>query len=588
MPDFNPAQALPPEFDTLPQTVPVLPGQGFTIAGLPSDPDPVGAAIKMAEERARVNRGSMGVPLAPSPPPSLPPAVPSGPIRFDLGEIPVDVSPPAPPPPTLPRPQSAAAPSSPAGNASGGAPPTPAGAALLPGGVPNVPPPAAGPETPISAASDEMQAAAQQELQAKLDVGVQEQLQALAAQDHAEAQARAEQALLEQQANDRRHAEKLTADRQAKFDAAKYHDFWDDRSTGQKIAVGLGIFLGAFGPGQTNAALQIVDNAINRDFERQSKAHKELLASVELSQAAGRELSAHQLADLGAFRHLQAAKLEAVIKQGEAMAAHSKNAFGVAELRSHLAKVRLESAKLQEEATRATQAAVEKKRMDDSSIALQRSAASENYAQAGAARAKTQREGAAAKGQQGEEVMAKVGAKLFPEQRDAIKAVKQIQEADALIEGLSTNPSALQGALSKERLVSIFANGGRPSVVALNMVKKGAGSWLDVTENDIITALTGKEGAGLRKNLMAVAQGVRSERAKEVTTYRKRADSALAGMQKRFPDAVENYKAGIFGGANESASGPPAGARPVTGPNGQRGFLYPDGTIHTADGAVVR
>lgn len=46
------------------------------------------------------------------------------------------------------------------------------------------------------------------------------------------------------------------------------NNFWKSRSTGQKIALGIGVFLSGLSGGQNNA-LKIIDNAINRDIQAQ-------------------------------------------------------------------------------------------------------------------------------------------------------------------------------------------------------------------------------------------------------------------------------------------------------------------------------
>lgn len=515
------------------------------------------------------------------PPVGLPVARPRPVYR--IGEIPINADPQGlPPPPVLP-PAGRALPAGPGAAAS--TPTAPLGLPDLPGGVPNVPPPAAAgpPGSPVEQAADTLTAATEDQVRARQDLDVQDQMNRLAAADQAEASQRAEAALLEQQQNDRRAADAAIVERQKKFDAAKYHDFWEDKGVGRQIAVGLGIFLGALGPGQTNHASEIVQAAINRDFQRQQKSHENMLKSVELAQAAGRELTSNQLHYLSAFRHLQAAKLDAVVKQGEAMAAHSKNAFGVSELKTELAKLGLEAAKAKEESRRAALAAVEKKRMDDSQIALQRSQIRENNAQAEHTRAGV----ATRKGAAEDELLAKMGARMYPQQANAVKAVKNLEEAEGLADALRHNPSKLLGQLSKERIVSIFAAGGKPSVTAMNMVAKGA-SLADMTEDKIMTALTGKEGPGLRKQMLKIIDDEVGKYKREVNAFKSKHDAAFGGFAKRndaAKAAVEARRAGIFGVEHDEGTegGRPQGSRHGTF-GGKSGWLWPDGTFHAEGG----
>lgn len=399
-----------------------------------------------------------------------------------------------------------------------------------------------------------------------------------------ETQAQEQAAVLLRQQEAKQEADALVADRRRKAEGFEYHDWFQSQTTARKVQVAIGMILGGIGRGQYhNPAAEMIQQEINRDFEKQKIQHSKLFQALESAQQQGRDLSSAQLHELSAFRQMQADKLQAIIKRGDAMAAKSRNALGVAELKKVNAKLGLEAANAQEESRRAAVAAIEREKLNKSTIALHRSQATENYAQAAKAKA-----GAAGEKElAGETFVGKMGGRLFPQQANALKMVKNLEEADNLIKGLQGNPSALQGALTKERLVSVFANGGRPSVVALNMVKKGAGSWLDVTEDQVKTALTGQNGAAIRKNMLEVARGVRNGLATEVKDYQQKYDHALAGVAKKYPDAVQGHRTGIFG-TGEVNAGPPEGSMRGKLADGRAAYKYPDGSVHFEDGSLVR
>lgn len=455
-------------------------------------------------------------------------------------------------------------------------------AAAVPIGAPAVSPPAAAPG-PVDAAAGNLSAAgAGQEaaLGAANAAGEQGTAEEAAARD---VQAQEQAALLTRQQEARQEATALVEDRRRKAEGFEYHDLIKDASVAKKIQIGIGMILGGIGRGQYhNPAAELVQASINREFEKDKLRHARLFQSLELAQQQGRDLSSSQLHELSAFRQAQADKLQAIIKRGDAMAAKSRNALGVAELKKVNAKLGLEAAQAQEESHRAAAAAIEREKLNKSTIDLHRSQAVENYAQAAKAKA-----GAAGEKElAGETFVGKMAGRLFPERQNAMKTVKNLEETEQLIQGLKANPSALQVALTKERLVSAFANGGRPSVVALNMAKKGGGSWLEMSADQLKTALTGKAGAGIVKNMTEVANTLRNGLAEEVKGYQKKHDSALSGVAKKYPDAVQNHRNSIFG-TEEVNAGPPEGSMPGKLSDGRRVFRYPDNSIHLEDGSLV-
>jgi len=507
-----------------------------------------------------------GIPPISSLPPGLPPPPPpqAPPPAFAAPQLPPpQVAPPAPPPVAPPMRQG--------GPGASAAPPVapPAGPGLVADAAKNV-----------TAAGDK-QVAAMQEASAAQQPGL--DLQAKTAADNAAAQAE----LLKNQQSDREEAKKEIAARRKEYADFKYHGYFDDKSAGRRILIGVGILLGGIGrdPNQTNEALKIVQDNINRDFQAQTEKKKSLFQAVEMAQGDLTQLTSQQLSDLAAHRQMQADKLKAIVAQSDAMAAKSKNAVGIAEVQKLNSKLSLEAAQATDEAERAAIAAAEKRRLDTSTIKLQSSEVAKNYATA----AKEKAAASGVKDQIADEQIAKLGGRLFPQQAVAIKTAKNLQEAEGLVTALKTNPSALTDALATERIASIFSGGGRPSMVALKMIKGAKGSWADVTADDIKKAISGKSGQAVRENLIKAAEGEVTKLRGEHANYAKQYDSALAGLAAKSPTyaaAVKNHKLGIFG--EDRPAGPPPGARPIRGPGGQTGYLYPDGSAHTADGTLIK
>lgn len=326
-----------------------------------------------------------------------------------------------------------------------------------------------------------------------------------------------------------------------------YHSFWETKTAAQEALAGIGLLLGAasLSAGHVNQSIGIIDRAIKQDFDAQQAKHAQLFKDVDQAIEQHQQLRSDQLDDMSNFRARQAQTLDAVIAKGKELGALSKNKQAVAELDAKNTQLAFERDKAYSEAERLKQASLETAR--------------HNKAEEGLQRAKANRENAAGM----DEKVIKLASRAFPANKDALKAVKVADDSVELVKTLKENPSSLASSLGLERLVSVFSGGGKASVSALRMVKPNAGSWSDITADDLSRAFTGKQGTALRTNLIKVADEEARHATEVVEGHRAKGQAALKGLSKHAPEAVDNYLTGIFGAKRE----PMAPAGPVLRPD---------------------
>ena len=68
----------------------------------------------------------------------------------------------------------------------------------------------------------------------------------------------------------------------------KFQDYWDDKSTGQKIMAGIAILLGGYGAAKSgsehNMGLEVINQTIDRDIQRQKANFEKLKDSAQMAQ----------------------------------------------------------------------------------------------------------------------------------------------------------------------------------------------------------------------------------------------------------------------------------------------------------------
>ena len=127
---------------------------------------------------------------------------------------------------------------------------------------------------------------------------------------------------------------KATAERDAMRQGVqnfKFHNFWDDKSTGQTILAGIGVLLGGLSrdPNHVNQASREIDNAISREWDAQKA---DLQRKMQLAQLKGedvKELASQYAIDSGKLKLRQEQQLNAVANEIDALSARSKNQAGI-------------------------------------------------------------------------------------------------------------------------------------------------------------------------------------------------------------------------------------------------------------------
>jgi hypothetical protein len=316
------------------------------------------------------------------------------------------------------------------------------------------------------------------------------------------------------------------------------------------VLAGLAQILGSvsFDSNHVNQATKLIDDGIRMHFEQQQAEKADLWRQVASAVDQRQMLSKDLLTQMAEFRANQAASLDAVIAQGKSMASRSKNKEGIAALNANNSRLAFERDKAIDESRKLWVASAENERHHRAEEEIQR--------QHLAVQRANQKK---ASDIEGEEKVAKIARRLFDE-NTAKKVSHVAEEAHGLVKMLKENPSALASGLGMERLVSVFSGGGKASVQALKLADHEAGSWADVTADKIMKNLTGKQGEGKRKLLVQIAEQEAAQAEKLKAHSKAAADAGLRGLERKFPDAVKNYKEAIFG--SEEAHGSAGGAPP--------------------------
>ena len=284
-------------------------------------------------------------PAAPIVPPVTAPTPPAAPT--DTG-APADLPPAAPPTPSHVR----------APGPGGGAAPVPA--------APAAPAPAPGAES--LAAFD----AASKKEEAARDAVYKAEQQTLA--DTA-AQTTKNNAERLQQLQDQKAAvaaQKIKSDAAEKAASVPFHEF--QLSTGRTILSALGMILGGFSydPHHVNNAVQIYQDAIKQDFDKQKADHENLWKTAQKEIEAGRQLSTDQLQEMKEYEIQRAEKLSAILAKGQSLAAFSKNELGKAQLEKTNVGLRQGIEDASRNASRLDRAQKETERHDKSTEGIER------------------------------------------------------------------------------------------------------------------------------------------------------------------------------------------------------------------------
>lgn len=533
MPNFDPAQPLPAEYQSQPQTQGLIPGQGFAIAGLPSDPN-------AASHAAAVNSNplSMGQPLS-GQQPHPDQAAQNASVLATLN-APINVG----APPVAAPPGPAAAPPA--------ASPPPRQAAKLqakPGGDLGPLMDAAHPDTPIGSEPDEVDTAIAEgaatpdvampppnltPAQAEVWKAGQEAMRlskekvALAEQQATlDKEAAAEKAkvatsqeveanqLYQDQQTAAKEASDLRKSEYKKYQNFAFHDLWHDRGAAREALAGFGILLGSpsYDSQHVNQASQLIDKAVTRDFQSQELElqRKEKLASM----------SAHteqELADLHAkmrasLRFKQEAQLNAIATKLESMSSLGKSQGNVLAAKELANTARHHAAQFGAAGEKAVEESVSR-RLDD-----ERTKAQTRHlnAETGLVRVKSATE----KGTGGDGLMAGMSAAERRQARsqyhqDVTKSAqiiekevrKPYEEARKTLEFIDKNPNNPEAWIGARDFFVRAVSGGKVTQAQYKQAAQHGAPGFDKLNQLFESATTGLPSATQRQNLRAATEAL--------------------------------------------------------------------------------
>ena len=127
---------------------------------------------------------------------------------------------------------------------------------------------------------------------------------------------------------------KATAERDAMRQGVqnfKFHNFWDDKSTGQTILAGIGVLLAGASrdPNHVNQASREIDNAISREWDAQKADLDRKFKLAQLKTDDVKDLASQYAIDSGKLKLRQEQQLNAVASEIDALSARSKNMAGI-------------------------------------------------------------------------------------------------------------------------------------------------------------------------------------------------------------------------------------------------------------------
>jgi hypothetical protein len=129
-----------------------------------------------------------------------------------------------------------------------------------------------------------------------------------------QAHAQALEAFQKEQAQHRAAADAEITAKRHQYETAPFHSLWSTRTTGEKVAIALGLLAGGIGwnSNHQNRALQELDNAEQEDLNLQKEQHADLWRDLQLSLDNRKELDSRQLHELSDWQAKEAAKWTAV------------------------------------------------------------------------------------------------------------------------------------------------------------------------------------------------------------------------------------------------------------------------------------
>lgn len=145
--------------------------------------------------------------------------------------------------------------------------------------------------------------------------------------------AKASQAILDRQEQQRQAAEQAVTVARNKAESEPYHTLWETRSIGQKVAIAFGLLVGgvSWNENHVNRGAAMLEAATKQDFELQKQKHADLWRAVNEAEQGTKILDANQLRDLSAFNASQGAKWDRISSELGALIAANKGRSDVTE-----------------------------------------------------------------------------------------------------------------------------------------------------------------------------------------------------------------------------------------------------------------
>jgi hypothetical protein len=464
--------------------------------------------------------------------------------------------------------------------------PAPAPAMPIPGTAPAAPAPA---PTIEQAVADEAKANADKQALAEEDVA---NAKDLAHYDELADKNKAEE--LTRQAAEQQRTEQVrqqslahaTAERDAieqDVKNTKFHNLWEDLSTPRKALAVFGQLLGSisFDPHHVNEAANYIDRAIADDFAAQKEKLKnkyELLAAKNKNIGELQE----QFRQESAQQQVRFAKqLEAVAAQGEYLASKSKNQVGINKAREIAANLRSAGADLEKKGVEGI-ADFHSKRLHDK--------LTQSEIELNKAKAQAEREG---RGGDRDIKIELAVTKLVDGVVQKDKTVSKLQgEAEELAktkEALRSGNPLLYGAALDSFTKSATGLGARPSSVKL--FEDRIGGSLEQIKAAIQRAGSGNPFTpDMLKRFQSAVDDMEKTNAEERTKARSRFEDGLARNPAlaKHKEVVASVLDTKFGAKPSPSAGPPQGSKRGKLANGAVAYKYPDGTIHTETGELVK
>lgn len=343
--------------------------------------------------------------------------------------------------------------------------------------------------------------------------------------------------------------------------------------TRRLILAGIAKFLGSisFDANHVNQAAKEVDDGIRMHFEKMQAEKADLWKQVAIAIDQKQMLSKDMLSEMADYRAQQAMALEAVIAQGKAMAANSKNKEGVAALEANNARYAFERDKIIDDAKRLYVAAAENERHHRAEEGIQRQ-------HVAAIRAKADGTGGA--GPSKAEILVE---KMFAKDEGLIKGtpgkpgpLNRLHQARSVKEGIesavaSRDPEKIKAAIASAREQSTrMLTGAAPTSMTAHLITDLQGTLSQIEGK--LSGIVGSpaEGKQFVRSIDKLVGGIIEEQESQLKAAKKDTEAKYkaVGFVQRSPElkaAVQAKIDALYGAVDEGAHAPSGRPAPPPG-----------------------